>query len=178
MPRLSRCSVACLLACLLTAATPAKAASDDRPLFGWIEKAIVMPVGATVKIKLDSGALTSSMDASKIEEIDREGERWVRFVLHLEDSATGEDVYRELERPLKRIVRVRGAGGEDRRPAVEIPICIGGHVYVEEFTLRNRDNMLYPVLIGRRTISRLGLLDVTATYLNPPTCLGMDRNSP
>ncbi|HEY8385084.1 MAG TPA: RimK/LysX family protein [Porticoccaceae bacterium] len=153
----------------ITLAKPAQA--EDRPIFGWVEKAIVMPVGAQVKIKLDSGALTSSMDASDIEVVRRDnGERWVRFVLHLEDQASGEDVYRELERPLKRMVRVRGAGGEDSRPAVEIPICIGDEVYLEEFTLRNRDNMLYPVLIGRRTISRLGLLDVTSTYLNPPGC--------
>ncbi|MCK9468725.1 MAG: ATP-dependent zinc protease [Porticoccaceae bacterium] len=179
MSHLSRYAVACLLVYVLgPAAAWAEDVRADKPIFGWLEKAIIMPVGVTVKVKLDSGALTSSMDARDIEIIQREGKRWVRFVLHLEDTETGEEIYQELEQPLKRIVRIRGAGGEDRRPAVELPVCIGGHVHIEEFTLRDRDNMLYPVLLGRKTISHLGLLDVTATYLNPPTCLALDRKSP
>lgn len=164
-----------LLICLLAPAALAAEKTENPPVFGWIEKAIVMPVNTTVKIKLDSGALTSSMDASQIEIIRRDGKRWVRFLLHLEDTETGEHAYRELEQPLKRIVKVRGAGGEDRRPVVELPICIGDRVYIEQFTLRDRDNMIYPVLIGRRTISHLGLLDVTATYLHSPSCLDAGR---
>src|SRR5690606_16720928 len=107
-------------------------------IFGWLEKAIVMPVGATVKIKLDSGALTSSMDAKNIHLFKRKGKNWVSFRLHLEDKETGAEVYRDLEMPVKRIVRVRGAGGEDRRPVVVLPVCIGDRIYKEEFTLRNR----------------------------------------
>lgn len=137
---------------------------------GWLEKAIVMPVGATVKMKLDSGALTSSMDAKKIEPFKRNGKKWVRFRLHLEDKETGDDVYRDMEMPVKRYTRIRGAGGEERRPVVVLPVCIGDRVYREEFTLRDRDNMLYPVLIGRRTLKDLGLLDVNSTYLTTPTC--------
>jgi len=139
-------------------------------VFGWIEKAIVMPVGATVKMKLDSGALTSSMDAKNIQTYKRKGKNWVSFRLQLEDKETGAEVYRDLEMPVKRMVRVRGAGGEDRRPVVVLPLCIGDRIFKEEFTLRDRENMLYPVLIGRRTLKQLGLLDVTSSYLVPPTC--------
>lgn len=157
-----------LLASLLPLAANAK---DKEPrVFGWLEMAIVMPVGATVKMKLDSGALTSSMDAKNIHMFKRNGKRWVSFRLHLEDKETGAEVYRDLEMPVKRVVRVRGAGGEDRRPAVVIPVCIGDRVFREEFTLRDRDNMLYPMLVGRRTIAHLGLLDVTSKYLSSPTC--------
>lgn len=161
------------LSLAVSALFPLIASAGEKPqsqVFGWLEKAIVMPVGATVKIKLDSGALTSSMDAKNIQLFKRKGKNWVSFRLHLEDKETGNEVYRDLEMPVKRIVRVRGAGGEDRRPVVVLPICIGGRIYKEEFTLRNRDNMLYPVLLGRRTLKDLGLLDVTATYLVPPTC--------
>jgi hypothetical protein len=163
-----------LLLCTLVLAMEANSSCRNEcssmPVLGWVERAIVMPLGATVKMKLDSGALTSSMDAREIEVFRRDGKRWVKFVLHLEDNATGEDVYRTLDLPLKRMVRLRGAGGEDLRPAVDIPICIGNKVYTEEFTLRDRDDMLYPVLLGRNTISHLGLLDVTRTYLNTPDC--------
>ena len=145
-------------------------ANTGPTVFGWLEKAIVMPVGATVKMKLDSGALTSSIDAKDIQVYKREGKSWVSFRLHLEDKQTGADVYRDLELPVKRFVRLRGAGGEDRRPAVMLPVCIGDRVYKEEFTLRDRDDMLYPALLGRRTLKKLGLLDVAATFLVPPTC--------
>ncbi len=156
---------------LAIAPSHAQPAQEDRPVFGWVEYAIVMPAAAKVKVKLDSGALTSSMDARDIEIIRRDGKRWVRFVLHLEDRLTSEDVYRQMELPLKRIVRLRGAGGEDRRPTVEIPLCIGDKVYTEEFTLRDRDNMLYPVLLGRTTLQQLGgLLDVNATFTKLPSC--------
>lgn len=146
------------------------ALAKEPEVFGWLEKAIVMPVGATVKMKLDSGALTSSIDANDIEIYKQKGKSRVRFRLHLEDKQTGAEVYRKLDLPVKRFVRLRGAGGEDRRPAVVLPVCIGDKVYEEEFTLRDRGDMLYPVLIGRRTLKKLGLLDVTATYQVPPTC--------
>jgi hypothetical protein len=159
-----------LLLCLPLAAAAGEGKAKAPTVFGWLEKGIVMPVGATVKIKLDSGALTSSMDAKNILTYKRKDKNWVSFRLHLEDKETGTEVLRDLEMPVKRFVRVRGAGGEERRVAVVLPICIGDRVFKEEFTLRDRDNMLYPVLLGRRTLKRLGLLDVTATYLVPPTC--------
>jgi len=155
---------------LVSLVAPFVDAQEKKKVFGWVEKAIVMPVGATVKAKLDSGARTSSMDAKNIQMFERGGERWVSFRLHLEDNETGDEVYRDLEMPIKRMVRLRGAGGEDRRPTVELPVCIGDQVYKEEFTLRDRDNMFYPMLLGRRTIERLGLLDVTATFTVRPTC--------
>jgi hypothetical protein len=160
-----------LLACLLVFALPLAANAKSAPkVYGWLEMAVVMPVGATVKVKLDSGAKTSSMDAKNILLHKRKGRDWVSFRLHLEDKATGREVYRDITMPISRITIVRGAGGEDRRVTVELPICIGNKILKEEFTLRNRDNMLYPVLLGRTTIAHLGLLDVTKKYLVPPKC--------
>ena len=115
----------CLIAALLLAA-PCYASSQkaDAPrVFGWLEKAIVMPVGATVKVKLDSGALTSSMDAKNILTFKRKGKNWVSFRLHLEDKETGAEVYRDLEMPVTRFVRLTGAGGQDRRHSVTQGRC-------------------------------------------------------
>jgi hypothetical protein len=49
-------------------------------------------------------------------------------------------------------------------------ICIGNTVYEEQFSLRNRSNMNYPVLLGRRTIQHLGPIDVTRTFLTDSDC--------
>lgn len=149
--------------------------TPQRPVFGWVEKVRIMPLQATVAAKLDSGALTSSMHAEDIELFERNGEEWVRFRVAVEDRRTGKEVSELLERPLYRDQKVRGAGGSDERPVVLLQVCVGNTVYEEQFALRNRENMLYPALLGRRTIQHLGLLDVTSTFLVKPAC---DENSP
>ncbi|QTF94366.1 ATP-dependent zinc protease [Halomonas sp. BM-2019] len=159
---------------LVSLASPAMAADSDA-VFGWVERATIEPWGVAVKAKLDSGALTSSLDAREIESLERDGEEWVSFRLKLEDSASGEVFSETLELPVYRDLRVRGAGGRDERPVVLMRICMGDTVYEEQFSLRDRGEMLYPLLLGRRTISHLGLLDVRDTFLQSPEC---DENSP
>ncbi|MGV6806484.1 MAG: retropepsin-like aspartic peptidase RloA3 [bacterium] len=146
--------------------------AEERPvqIYGWVEKAIVFHTEATVKVKLDSGALTSSMDAKNIETFKRDGRSWVRFSLALEDMKSGEAFEKQLELPVKRWVRLRGAGGEERRPVVKLRLCIGDQMLNEQFSLRDRSNMIYPVLLGRRTIAKLGLLDVGSTFRVQPDC--------
>lgn len=140
-------------------------------VFGWVENAVMMPWGIQVKAKLDSGALTSSLDARDIDTFTRSGEEWVRFRLKLEDQESGELFSNELQRPLYRDLRVRGAGGRDERPVVLLKVCIGNTIYEEQFSLRDREDMNYPMLLGRRTIRHLGLLDVRETFLhNTPSC--------
>ena len=171
---LTRIGLPLLAALLLSTASPA-VADDEENVFGWVEKAIVEPWGVEVKAKLDSGALTSSLDAREIERFKRDGERWVRFRLKLEDEESGEVFSERLELPLYRSLRLRGAGGTDRRPVVLMKVCLGDTVYEEQFSLRDRGDMNYPLLLGRRTIGHLGLLDVRDTFLSEPTC---DDDSP
>jgi hypothetical protein len=158
----------CLLAPMFVMG--AEDSPDEAQVLGWVEKAIVIPLGVTVKVKLDSGALTSSMDARNIEIYKKDGRKWVRFRLHLKDENSEEEFYRDMDMPVKRLVLLRGAGGMDRRPVVVLPLCIGNRVYEEQFTLRDRDDMLYPVLLGRRTIEDLGILDVRRTFVTQPSC--------
>lgn len=156
---------------LALAAGVAQAAfADEDKVFGWVEKATLEPWGVEVKAKLDSGALTSSLDARDIERFEKDDEEWVRFRLELEDEATGDLFSREMELPLYRDLRVRGAGGRDERLVVLMKVCMGDTIYEEQFGLRNREEMHYPLLLGRRSIGHLGLLDVTRTFLNSPNC--------
>ncbi|MGR4069397.1 retropepsin-like aspartic peptidase RloA3 [Billgrantia sp. C5P2] len=158
-------------AVLLAVAMPTMAVGGERDaVFGWVEKSTLEPWGVEVKAKLDSGALTSSLDARDIERFDKEGEEWVRFRLKLEDEANGETFSEWLELPLYRSLKLRGAGGVDRRPVVLMKICMDDTVYEEQFSLRDRGDMNYPLLLGRRTIGHLGLLDVRSTFLTNPDC--------
>ncbi|MCX4193878.1 ATP-dependent zinc protease [Methylophaga sp. OBS1] len=137
---------------------------------GWIEKVQVQPWGVEAKAKLDTGALTSSMHAEEIERFEKQGEQWVRFTIDFEDAETGDRVSQRIERPLLREFTAVGAGGRDQRSVVAMTICVGNTLYEEQFSLRDRDNMIYPILLGRRTIQHLGPVDVTRTFLTEAEC--------
>lgn len=169
MPRLT---LALLPALLLLAGQTFAA---DRPVFGWVEKTTLEPWGVELKAKLDSGALTSSLHAEDVEIFEKDDDEWVRFTVDVEDESTGENVEKTFEKPRYRKVIIRGAGGEDRRPVVLMNVCLGGTIYEEQFTLNDRSDMIYPVLLGRRTLSHLGYLDVTRTFTHDPDC---DEDSP
>lgn len=155
-------------------APPARAVLTEdvkgKVIVGWVEKALILPEQTAVKVKVDSGALTSSMHATNLERFKRDGKRWVRYDVDVKDADTGEKVTMQFERPLYRQITVRGAGGEDYRPVVKMRLCVGNRIYEEQFSLRDRSDMTYPVLLGRRTIEHIGLIDVSSTFLLPLEC--------
>lgn len=167
-PSVTRVFAGFVAGCLLSAGSAV--AGDAPEAFGWVQKAEIKPWDIKVKAKLDSGALTSSIDARDIERFEKDDEDWVRFRFELEDEDSGDTVTEEVERPLYRILTVRGAGGRDERPVVLLNLCVGDTVYEEQFSLRNRDEMFYPVLLGRRTIGHLGHLDVDKTFTHDAEC--------
>jgi len=149
---------------------PVAAHEVEPKTYGWVEFAEILPWGIKVKVKLDSGALTSSMQAEDIETFERGDENWVRFTLEVEDEASDDVISRTVERPVHRDFNATGAGGEDYRKVVLMKVCIGTTIYEEQFSLEDRDDMIYPVLLGRRTIQTLGDIDVTKTFVNEPEC--------
>lgn len=173
---MTRTTVRLLVTLATLMMTPAafSAAQGPAKVFGWVEEGILLPEKVSVKIKLDTGALTSSMDAKDLERFEKDGEKWVRFNVEVKDSDTGKMVSIPFERRVERSVKVRGAGGAERRPVVKLKMCIGDQVYNEEFSLNNRGKMLYPVLIGRRTLEHLGAVDVSRTFTTEPKCGGSE----
>jgi hypothetical protein len=158
---------------LLAAAAPGSVraeAKSDKTVFGWVEEGLILPERTAVKMKLDTGALTSSMDARDIERFERNGQRWVRFNVEVKDIDTDEIVKNRFERAIIGLVAVRGAGGVDHRIVVTMSVCIGSQRYEGPFTLRNRKKMIYPILLGRKAIAQIGLVDVTRTFTVEPAC--------
>lgn len=164
LPKAFACSV---LVALCSAAPLASAKTD---VLGWVEKVQLKPANITVKAKLDTGALTSSLHAEGLEKYEQDGDEWVRFRVQLEDADTEETSTLEFEREIERYIRVRGAGGSERRPVVKMKICVGNTVYNEQFSLNDRDKMIYPILLGRRTLEELGAVDSSRTFVTEPDC--------
>lgn len=168
--QVARCFRFALFALGIGSVFPALAGEAQSKTFGWIEEAIIEPEAITVKAKLDTGAKTSSMDAKDLETFKKDGEDWVRFMVELKDANTGEVSNSPVERRVVRRIKVRGAGGQESRPVVMMKICIGNEIYDEQFSLKNRGKMNYPVLIGRRTLEHLGAVDVSQTFTTKPKC--------
>ncbi|MFC2972835.1 ATP-dependent zinc protease [Azotobacter bryophylli] len=156
------------LAALLGA--PSLPASAEPRIYGWVENGLLLPENLPVKAKLDTGAQTSSLDAKDLRRFERDGEPWVRFTVEVKEQGKNRRV--TFERKVVRDVKVRGAGGAERRPVVLMSICIGERRYDEQFSLNNRSKMIYPVLIGRRTLEQMGVVDVSRTYTVQPSCAG------
>ncbi|QTP59049.1 ATP-dependent zinc protease [Billgrantia antri] len=126
-------------------------------------------VGTYLRARIDSGANTSSLSATEITRFERDGEDWVRFKLGLnEDDVVVEDVRDDwIERPVERRVRIMQAAGSESRPVVSLLMTLGPIRETVEFTLNDRTHLNYPVLLGRRFLMDIALIDVAEDYLHP-----------
>ena len=137
---------------------------DPVQVFGWREHILIKGIEGKLQAKLDTGALTSSIHAEEKELFERDGKKWVRFIVT--DPGKEDSPRTRVEAPLVRIARIKEPGGESvAREVVRLVFEIGDRKLRGDFTLNNRNNMLSPVLIGRRTIKELGWVDPGRTYL-------------
>lgn len=162
---------AALIVSLLTLSPLANADKNgEKPgkvIAGWVEKIVLLDNGdEPIKAKLDSGAKTSSMHASKIEKFQRDGDNWVRFTFVDKNGSSA-----EFERPEVRGVKIKDLdGGFDHRPVVEMDICFDGRVRTTQFTLTDREEFVYRILLGRRFLSGVAVIDPESTYLTKERC--------
>lgn len=147
-----------------TAAVAKPVSPDPVQVYGWREHILIQGIEEKLKAKLDTGALTSSIHAEEKELFERDGKKWVRFIVT--DPSLAKPVRTRIEAPLVRIARVKEPGGEsETREVVRLSFLIGERKLRGEFTLNNRRNMLAPVLIGRTIIKDLGWVDPSRTHL-------------
>ena len=132
-------------------------------IVGEVEKFYLAGPGHIYTARIDSGAETSSIHARNIKRFERDGSNWVRFDVPV-PGADGE--WATMEREISRRVRVIQASAEEaeRRVVVELQFAIGDHQQVAEFTLADRTNLTYEVLIGRNVLRDVMLIDVGKEY--------------
>jgi hypothetical protein len=139
--------------------------SDPVQVYGWREWVQIGQTKMKLAAKLDTGALTSSIHAEEKELFERDGKKWVRFIVT--DPGEKDSPRTRIEAPLVRIAHIKGeAGGKsEAREVVRLNFTLGERKLRADFTLNNRSNMLSPVLIGRTTIKELGWVDPSRAYL-------------
>lgn len=118
-----------------------------------------------IPAKVDTGADSSALWASDIK-MKKDGR--LTFMMFAPDHPlyTGSSI---MTRQYK-AKSVRSSHGDQQiRYQVELPITIGGHTFVTNFTLADRSQNHFPVLIGRRTIKRKFLVDVSKSVVKRPS---------
>nr|WP_299241071.1 RimK/LysX family protein [uncultured Halomonas sp.] len=143
-------------------------ALENKTLLGRTEWVGFPTIGTYLKARIDSGANTASISAKDITEFEREGENWVRFTLALdEDDTVIEDVRdKPIEAEITRRVRIVQASGEESRPVITLLMRLGPIKQNVDFTLNDRSHLDYPVLLGRRFMLDIALIDVSQAYLH------------
>ncbi len=155
-----------LVVCLAFADNP-DTESSEYEIFGWVEWVKLLDGELRLKAKLDTGAANSSLDATSISQFRKDGQRWVRFTV---TNPEGGDSL-ELEKRLVRNVRiVRHDGEHQRRPVIEMPICLGNQIRQVEVNLIDRSNFIYPMLLGRSALEGFALVDSGQTFQFSPRC--------
>lgn len=141
---------------------------DNKEILGRNEWVGLPGVGTYLEARIDSGATTSSLSASEISRFERDGEDWVRFKLGLnEDDSVVERVRGEwIEAPVDRRVRIVQATGEEKRPVISLLMTLGPLRETVQFTLTDRTHLDHPVLLGRRFLLDIALIDVAEEYLH------------
>lgn len=118
-----------------------------------------------IDVKIDTGAFTSSIHSENIEEIESDGHRKIRF--RLLDKSHPEYNNKEFVYTNYRQKLVKNSFGvSEERYVITTKIVLFGEEIETEFTLSERGEMKYPVLIGRKLLTRRFLVASHRTNLS------------
>jgi hypothetical protein len=153
--------------CPEVAACPHPEEISSKMVVGGLEVVWLPDLDFALTARIDTGAETSSLDASNIELFERDGKRWVRF--EILNPRTGESVL--MKRRHRRSVGIiqSGSAKAKRRPVVKMAIVIGNISQEAEFTLSDRSHSSYQALIGRSILKDVMVVDVSKKYIAPNT---------
>ncbi len=140
--------------------------SSEKKLIGRRDKADFPDLDLqNIDVKIDTGAYTSSIHCELIEEHGN-GERG-RIHFRLLDKSHPEYNNREFSYSNYRQKKVKNSFGvSEKRFVIETSIILFGEKFTTQFTLSERGEMRYPVLLGRKLLKRRFLVDPARTNLS------------
>lgn len=151
-------------------AAPLSKLKPAKPRLGWREWVSVPELGvAAVKAKVDTGARSSSLHAEDVMVIENRGKHHVQFVIG--GGKRKGKLYRGGEEvcvvPLHDMRWVTSSNGtRQRRPVIVIEVHLCGQSWPVELTLTSRENMGFPMLLGREAIRGRFVVDPARSYLS------------
>lgn len=136
-----------------------RSASAPLPVIGWREWVALPALGvAAIKVKVDTGARSSSLHAFDVHTFQRRGETYVRFTIHPLQRDVKETIVVEARLLEHRHVRSSG-GHQTLRPVIRTMVELCGRRWPIELTLASRDAMGFRMLLGRQAMRGRFLVD-------------------
>lgn len=157
---------------LLLLVCPGPASTTSKEILGWVEHVRIGKSRLELTAKLDTGADTSSLDATKIRRFrGKDGKRWVEF--RVEEDHTGRRV--RFKKPLVRTAYIKEhKGPSQKRSVVMMETCLGEYLQEIEVTLVDRSDFDHAVLLGRNALEGLALIDPALQFTREPSCPALE----
>lgn len=180
-----------LFSCLIGLTTVSFAA--EKTTYGRYEKVKVMDLGeASIPAKLDTGAMTASLNATDIELFEKDDKQWVRFT----PEADGKK-FKAMERPVSKMGKIKRRIGDfapeeddddstkkpdnqeatsDKpeytyRPEIKMQVCLGNTLKTIDVNLTDRSTFRYPLLLGAKALRQFkAVVDPSVKYQSTASC--------
>lgn len=135
-------------------------------IIGWKEWIALPDIHVpALKVKVDTGARTSSLHAEHIEHFTKDGRAYIHFELH--PIQKNKDITIQCEAPLVTHRQVKSScGGEEHRPVIMTTLTLGNLQWEIELNLTNRDYMGFRMLLGRNAIRHRLIVDPGQKFLH------------
>ncbi|GLP96166.1 ATP-dependent zinc protease family protein [Paraferrimonas sedimenticola] len=146
-----------------------KNAMADMLLLGEAEMVYVEEFGTGFATRIDTGAESSSVNAQNIQRFERDGKNWVRFDIQVQEGDA--TVAQTKEARVVRYVQIKQQAGEksERRPVIMGHIQIGDYKAETELNLTDRSHLEYPMLLGRKFMKDIAVVDVGKKFVHGKT---------
>ena len=135
-------------------------------VIGWRERVGLPDLGlVNLPAKIDTGARTSALHASKEEFFERDGAQWVRFLAPKQGKSRRD--YIELPVLETRMIK-NTSGVPEKRIVIRTRLRIARRTWMIDLSLANRVDMTYPLIVGRSALSDHEIAVHTGrSYLTP-----------
>ena len=141
-----------------------KKKESNLAVIGWREWVGLPELGiASIKVKVDSGARSSSLHAFDLIEFEQEGEKWARFKVQPVQRSKKNTLIVEAKILEYRSVK-SSSGVAKMRPVIITEVELLGQRWPVELTLASRDNMGFRMLLGREAFRGRFLVDGGKSY--------------
>ena len=118
-----------------------------------------------IDVKIDSGAYTSSIHCSNVEEVIINDEDFIKFTLLDENHPSYKNTEFLITNYTSKIIKSSN-GISEKRFLIETDIVIFNESFPIHLTLSERKDMKFPVLLGRKFLNKKFVIDTAKKNLS------------
>ncbi|RRQ49760.1 30S ribosomal protein S6--L-glutamate ligase [Maribacter algicola] len=137
---------------------------EDLKIIGSEEWCVFKELGVpAIKARVDSGAKTSSIQATNLKIVNKGAQEWVKFEVNPLQENRSIALNCEARLIDRRMVK-SSSGISEERLVVRTPVTLGENTFDIELTLANRDTMEFRMLLGREALTDRYIVNPAVNY--------------